>query len=160
MIDWLQVDREVITPDGVATVRRITEDDGVYTSKGNYCRTELKPILVIDWDKPLECEHGPVMIIRRECDESINIRTMDGLITWWVDLDGNDLSKDKWMPKVYNAKRKPKKGELWWCKWELQVGNEEFKWFKEPVRFDGEKFPLVPDHAKHLEILEPYKEQE
>lgn len=41
--DWLQVDKEVMTPKGAATVNKITEDDGVFTTLGNYCRSELNP---------------------------------------------------------------------------------------------------------------------
>ena len=42
MEDWLQINCKVLTPRGEATVFRISEDDGVHTSKGNFCRTELK----------------------------------------------------------------------------------------------------------------------
>ena len=40
-IDWLQVGVDVTTPRGIARVNRITEDDGVYTTLGNFCRSEL-----------------------------------------------------------------------------------------------------------------------
>ncbi|MEH6451232.1 MAG: hypothetical protein V7765_21385 [Oleispira sp.] len=39
--DWLQIDARVNTPKGVAVVNSISEDDGVYTSLGNFCRTEM-----------------------------------------------------------------------------------------------------------------------
>ena len=123
---------------------------------------------MIDWDKPLliKSKGGEEWSVSRRKTGTTN-RGVDGKILriiqitsngfdseWVVNESGEDINDI--MPKVYNAKRKSKKGELWWCKWELQVGNEEFKWFKEPVRFDGEKFPLVPDHATYFEILEPY----
>jgi hypothetical protein len=41
--DWLQLYSEVKTPKGTATVTEITEDDGVFTTLGNYCRSELSP---------------------------------------------------------------------------------------------------------------------
>jgi len=41
--DWLQVNSKVMTPKGTATVNKITEDDGVFTTLGNYCRSELSP---------------------------------------------------------------------------------------------------------------------
>lgn len=42
--DWLQKGVKVITPSGTATVERITEDYGVLTSLGNFCRTELSQV--------------------------------------------------------------------------------------------------------------------
>lgn len=42
--DWLRVDGKVITPKGMALVNKITEDDGVFTTLGNYCRSELSPV--------------------------------------------------------------------------------------------------------------------
>ncbi len=42
--DWLKKGVNVTTPKGIAEVRRITEDDGVYTSLGNFCRSELSEV--------------------------------------------------------------------------------------------------------------------
>ena len=42
--DWLQIGVKVNTPQGIQTVTRITEDDGVYVTCGNYCRTELSQV--------------------------------------------------------------------------------------------------------------------
>jgi len=42
--DWLKVGGRVITPNGEAEIYNITEDSGVITSRGNYCRTELSQV--------------------------------------------------------------------------------------------------------------------
>lgn len=77
--------------------------------------------MTIDWDKPLECEHGeiyyahpipksnsttPYYWVVMDC-------SLDGLqgASWTVMGDGTPI--DPWMPRVYNAKRKPKEGEWW-----------------------------------------------
>lgn len=44
--DWLQYGVKVETPRGTATVQSITEDDGVDTSMGNFCRSELNKVEV------------------------------------------------------------------------------------------------------------------
>ena len=37
----------VVTPKGIAEVYSVTVDDGVFTSLGNFCRTELE--LDVNW---------------------------------------------------------------------------------------------------------------
>ena len=111
---------------------------------------------MIDFDKPLEailpsgeCFAVEVTEIHAEC-AVIKYQS----VLWEVYPDGDSVVD--WMPKVYNAKRKPKKNEIWWCKWEEQTGSDKTRHLKEPVRFDGKRFPLVPDTAAFFEILEPY----
>lgn len=54
--DWLQVNSKVMTPKGAATVNKITEDDGVFTTLGNYCRSELSPNKAFVPEVGVECE--------------------------------------------------------------------------------------------------------
>lgn len=98
----------------------------------------------IDWDKPLECERGTVMVIRREEDETLNVRTMDGLVSWWANGEtGEPL--DGWMPRVYNKKPEPKANEYWLIK---DVHDHE-----RVVYFDGQMFTDGPTcNEAYLEV--------
>lgn len=118
--------------------------------------------MTIDWDKPLECEHGEVKyLLAAEKHHGRTIHwvgmgssKISGLLSahWHVYEDGTPI--DGWMPRVYNAKRKPKEGEWWMCRtvgdaerpliksesvWVSSIGN----WYKvvnvEPL------YPLIKD---------------
>lgn len=81
--------------------------------------------MTIDWDKKLECEYGEIHYASPVAKSNSMIEkhywvvldcSLDGLqgASWTVKQEGTPI--DPWMPRVYNTKRKPKKGEYWVCK--------------------------------------------
>lgn len=86
----------------------------------------------IDWDKPLECEHGLVVKQKKLLSSYMEVSCENS--TWVVD-DKTGAPLDSWMPKVYNAKRKPKEGE-WW---KVFVNCEMVLWY------DGADWWTSPD---------------
>lgn len=78
--------------------------------------------MTIDWNEPLTCEHGEIAHVIRAPTPSdargafywvVKKSDIDALqgASWTVREDGTPI--DSWMPRVYNAKRKPKEGETW-----------------------------------------------
>lgn len=71
--------------------------------------------MTIDWDKPLQCEingeEKRVMLTNRSLDLCDVV--CDGAI--WSVRKATGEPVPSWMPRVYNAKRKPKEGEWWVC---------------------------------------------
>ncbi len=53
--DWLYVDGRCITPNGIATVKEITEDRGVWTTRGTFCRAELEEVYKPEFGVVCEC---------------------------------------------------------------------------------------------------------
>ena len=104
----------------------------------------------IDWDKKLECERGSADCIGIWCGR-IYVRCGD--TKWLVDSETGEPS-DPWMPRVYNAKRKPKEGEVWMCYKEYRGFQLPFKltpngWETVGCTYDTDEltplYPLIKD---------------
>lgn len=110
--------------------------------------------MTIDWNKPLECEisgEEKKVVLTNLGAELCNV-ACDGVV--WTAHKATGEPVPSWMPRVYNAKRKPKEGEWWMCRtvgdaerpliksesvWVSSIGN----WYKvvnvEPL------YPLIKD---------------
>ncbi len=91
---WLVKGVEVITPKGKAEVYSITEDNGVNTSLGNFCRSELSEIeLPEKWVPQVGewCECRPHNDTWGFIGISVSfgsVRNFDGNYFWWRDYEG------------------------------------------------------------------------
>ena len=93
--DWLKEGVNVTTPKGIAEVRRVTEDDGVYTSIGNFCRSELSEVKS-KW-KPEEgewCEARTSGKWRKV--KTLNVDLGNDLMAFYVPVTENGLSRLIW----------------------------------------------------------------
>lgn len=123
----------------------------------------------LDLDKPLECEvNGEVIPVdakglSRGC-LWVSTKSKD---TQWMICIKTGISVDGFMPRVRNAKRKPKEGEWWMCRHLEDSGNvipverplflSKMGWRSSNINIDGEDdfkplYPMIRDPS--------YKEQE